>query len=312
MSRRLGSSREERRRRSGGGVAQRPWRRLRNPFRPIELLSADQVEAIHRASLRLLAELGLEFQNPEALSILAAHGARVDHATGLVRFDPDLVEASVAKAPRSFTLVPRNPERAVTLGGDHIAFAAVSGPPNVSDLERGRRPGTWRDQCDLIRLEQSLQALHLGAGVPVEAIDLPAETRHLDGCHAFLTLTDRGFNARAIGRARIRAAVEMTAIARGVPVEQMRREPGIRPVVNVNSPRRVDREVAAGLMEMARSGQAALGTPFTLAGAMRPVTLAGALTPQHPEALGVLALHQMVAPVAPVLFGGFAPYFHLN
>src|SRR5829696_5420071 len=90
--------------------------------------------------------------------------------------------------------------------------------------------------------------------------------------------------------------------ARGVEPEVLRAEPGIAPVVNVNSPRRVNREMAAGLMELARWGQPAIVTPFTLQGAMSPVTLAGALVQQNAEALGVIALVQMTAPGAPVMY----------
>jgi len=46
-------------------------------------------------------------------------------------------------------------------------------------------------------------------------------------------------------------------------------------------------------------------TPFTLSGAMSPVTLAGALVQQHAEAMAMLALSQIAAPGAPVLYGGF-------
>jgi trimethylamine---corrinoid protein Co-methyltransferase len=99
--------------------------------------------------------------------------------------------------------------------------------------------------------------------------------------------------------------VAMAAVARGVEPEVLRAEPGILSVVNVNSPRRVDREMAAGLMELARWGQPAIVTPFTLQGAMSPVTLAGALVQQNAEALGVIAFAQMVAPGTPVMYGGF-------
>ena len=46
-------------------------------------------------------------------------------------------------------------------------------------------------------------------------------------------------------------------------------------------------------------------TPFTLAGAMSPVTLAGALAQQHAEALAGIALTQIVRPGVPVMYGGF-------
>ena len=46
-------------------------------------------------------------------------------------------------------------------------------------------------------------------------------------------------------------------------------------------------------------------TPFTLSGAMSPVTIAGALAQQNAEALAVIALAQTINPGTPVIYGGF-------
>src|SRR3954462_6321940 len=191
------------RERVGSGPKQMPWRRVENSFRPLEVLSSEQVERVHVASLKLLADYGIEFQNEEALRILAANGARVDAATGMVRFPSDVIDHFIAQAPATAEVFSWNPGKRMGIGGNEIAFGTVGGPPNCSDLERGRRPGTFQDQCDLIRLEQSLHVLHFCGGAPVEAIDLPADTRHLDTAFAFLTLTGRPFFGRAIGATRI-------------------------------------------------------------------------------------------------------------
>ena len=76
-------------------------------------------------------------------------------------------------------------------------------------------------------------------------------------------------------------------------------------VTNVNSPRRVDEEILDNILIMARHGQCVVITPFTLMGAMAPVTLAGALVQQTAEAMGIMALCQLVRPGAPVIMGGF-------
>jgi trimethylamine--corrinoid protein Co-methyltransferase len=97
----------------------------------------------------------------------------------------------------------------------------------------------------------------------------------------------------------------MLCLARGLDRAALAREPGLLSVVNTNSPLRVDGPMLQGLMEMARAGQAVVVTPFTLAGAMSPVTIAGSLTQQNAEALAVIALIQMVNPGAPAMYGGF-------
>lgn len=293
------------RRRNGGGIRQLPWRSLVNPYRPIEVLSEEQLEAIHLASLWILEELGIEFMSAAALDLLARSGARVERASGVVRFDRGLIAELVAKAPAEVTLTPRNPARRITLGGNHVAFASVGGPPNVHDFERGRRAGNYADYCDLLRLTQSLNIIHCVGNQPVAPIDLPAESRHLDCYLANVTYTDRIFLCSAIGAERALDGMEIAAIACGATHDEIARSPVVMSNINVNSPRRVDGPMAEGLMALARHGQVVVVTPFTLMGAMAPVTLAAALAQQNAEALAGIALTQMVRPGTPVIYGGF-------
>ena len=300
-----GESPRRRPRRVAGSISQPPWRRLVNPYRPVEVLRPEQLEAIHDAAMRILESTGLEFMSDEALSILAAGGAEVDRATKRVRFDRHLVAELVAKAPERFTLHARNPAHSVEIGGESVVFCAVSGAPNCSDLDRGRRPGSFADFCDLLRLVQSLDIIHLAAGYPVEPIDLPPATRHLDAHLAYITLTDRVWQPSAIGPHRIEDGIAMNCIARGIDRDELATRPGLLTTVNTNSPLRVDAAMSDGLTAMARAGQAVVVTPFTLSGAMAPATLAGALALQNAEALGVIAFAQLVREGAPVLYGGF-------
>ena len=293
------------RRQGADAIGQLPWRRLENPYRPIEVLSADQVEAIHDTSLRVLEELGIEFLSATALARLKAAGAEVDDDTRTARFDRGLVAELVAKAPSEFTLTPRNPERAVTFGGNRVAFNSVGGPPNASDLDGGRRPGNFADYRNFIRLTQSLNILHLCGGVPIAPIDLDARTRHLDCIRAILVESDKVWHAGGLGRRRMSDAIDMLCIARGETRDEIRRKPGVFTTINVNSPRRIDGPMLDGLMEAAENGQAVSLTPFTLSGAMSPATIPGALAQQNAEALAGIAFVQAVAPGAPVFYGGF-------
>lgn len=75
--------------------------------------------------------------------------------------------------------------------------------------------------------------------------------------------------------------------------------------INTNSPRQLDVPMALGVIDMARWGQPCMITPFTLAGAMAPVSLAGAVLLQHLEFLAAATLSQVVRPGAPIVYGGF-------
>jgi trimethylamine--corrinoid protein Co-methyltransferase len=276
-----------------------------NTYEPVRVLSEDQLAAIHDASMRILEELGIEFLLPEAVAMLRSAGATVAGDGLRVRFDRALVAELVAKAPPRFTLHARNPARNLAIGGRNVVFACVGSAPNASDLEGGRRPGNWKDFQDLVRLGQALNVVHCFGGYPVEPTDLPAPTRHLDCIRTFIALTDKVYRPYALGSGRIRDAIEMTRIARGIPEARLEAEPSLFTNINVNSPLRIDGPMLAGVLEMARWNQPVAVTPFTLAGAMSPATIAGALAQQNAEALAGIAFCQIARPGLPVIYGGF-------
>ena len=182
----------------------------------------------------------------------------------------------VGLAPAHFTITPRNPERAVPIGGRHMAFVNVSSPPNCSDLDRGRRPGDRESYRDLLKLTQYFNCIHMAGGYPVEPVDLHPSIRHLDCLHDKLTLTDKVPHAYALGTARIEDVMEMVRIAGGLTPEAFEAAPRMYTNINSSSPLKHDWPMLDGAMRLARRGQPVIVTPFTLAGAMAPVTLAGA------------------------------------
>ena len=259
------------------------------------------------ASLRILAEIGLEVLGDRRARRLRRAPARWSTARRRrVRLDPAQVEELVALAPHEFTLHARNPERDIVFGGAHLVFGAVGGPAFVSDLDRGRRAGNAADFRDYVRLIGALDVIHQEGGGPLEPTDLPVETRHLDMYRVFATELDKtwqclGFGATA-GRGR---AARSSQIVRGVDRETLVREPSAMTVINTNSPLRLDGPMGDGLIAMATYGQPVVATPFTLAGAMSPVSLAGAIAQQNAEALFLVALAQIVRPGAPMVYGAF-------
>jgi trimethylamine--corrinoid protein Co-methyltransferase len=118
-------------------------------------------------------------------------------------------------------------------------------------------------------------------------------------------LMDKPFVGYSLGRERIRDAMEIARLARGISHEQFERESSITTIVNTNSPLKLDSNMLIGMMEMSARNQAVCVTPFTLAGAMAPVTMAGAVVEQNAEALAGMAFTQLVRKGAPVIYGGF-------
>ena len=210
----------------------------------------------------------------------------------MARFDPAFVMEQVALAPSSFELRARNPDRHLQLGAGHHIFASVGGPAFVSDLDKGRRPGTYEEMCDYLRLIQSLNIIHQEGGGPFEAMDLPADTRHLDLYLAQYRLTDKNCQSYALEGVRAQDSVEMACIALETDRDGLLEKPALLAIINTNSPLQLDIPMTEAVDELAAAGQVSHITPFTLAGSMSPATLAGTLVQQTAEVLAVVAYAQ--------------------
>jgi trimethylamine--corrinoid protein Co-methyltransferase len=300
------SSRRERPRQgrtTGAGLD--PLPRLTNPFAPVEVLSAEQVERLVDGAFRLIEDGGMEIRSASARNVYRQAGALVDDETSMVRIGRDIVKAALTSAPETFVLHARDPARDLHVGGNVINFGPVNGAPHIADLEGGRRYGDIAAFRDILKVTQAAGILHWQGGVVVEPVDLPVATRHLDMYLAHIECSDRVWAARGIGALQAHDAIAMSAIEHGMTVEALAGKPTLMTVTNVNSPRRIDEEILDNIMIMAGHGQCVVITPFTLMGAMAPVTLAGAIAQQTAEALTVVALTQLVRPGAPVVMGGF-------
>ena len=307
---------ETKTRRRGGGRAgnamrrgaassdQMPWRIPVNTDRPTEPLDEDGVQAIHDGAMRILEEIGIEFLHDEALTLFKKAGCTVNGTN--VRMGRDWVMEMMNRAPSQFDITPRNPDRRITLGGKHILFGNVSSPPNYFDLEIGKKVSGTRAQCaNLLRLTQHFNCIHFAGGYPVEAVDLHASIRHLDIMYDKMTLTDKVVHAYSLGQERVEDVMEMVKIAGQLSEEDFAAKPHMYTNINSTSPLKHDDLMIDGCLRCARRGQAIIVTPFTLAGAMAPVTMAGAVTLSIAEAISAIALFQHVRPGIPCVIGTF-------
>ena len=264
-----------------------------------EILSEDAMEVLDRGWRRIVTELGVEFLLPEAVELFRAAGQTVE-GDNLVKLDPDFILEQVAKAPREFELQARNPERTAHIGGDHMVFASVYGPPFVREGDV-RRDATMADFENFVKLSQSFPELDSPGGTIVEPNDTPLDSRHLDMVFALQTLSDKPYMGSVISGPNALDTIAMGEILfGGLPAS-----PVSISLINCNSPLRWDDRMLSAMVEYNRANQAVVMTPFLLMGAMSPVSIPATLVQQMAEALSGIALCQLVQPGCPVVFGSF-------
>src|SRR5215218_2242075 len=249
-----------------------------------EILSADAMETLDRGWRRIVSELGIEFLLEESLEEFRKAGQQVEGQN--VKLDPEFILEQVAKAPREFDLRARNPEHTIHIGGDHMAFSPVYGPPFVREGDV-RRDGKMADFENFVRLSQSFEELDSPGGTVVEPEDRPLDSRHLDMVYALQTLSDKPYMGSVISAENARDTVAMGEILfGGTPPES----PVSISLINCNSPLRWDDRMLSAMLEYNRTNQAVITTPFLLMGAMSPVSIPATLVQQMAEALSGIAL----------------------
>ncbi|HTN96848.1 MAG TPA: trimethylamine methyltransferase family protein, partial [Nordella sp.] len=102
----------------------RDWLELRNPYAPLAVLTEEQVETIHDASMSVLEDVGMRIMDEEARKLFAGAGFSVDHATERVRFDRQGLLELVGKAPSTATVRGRDPAKRLAMGEGRVAFTA--------------------------------------------------------------------------------------------------------------------------------------------------------------------------------------------
>ena len=297
-----------RRGRRGQGVAKaRPARpayhTVRNTLPHPEVFSADAVADIHATALRVLEELGIRVLNDEARDILVAAGCDLRDDM-MVHFPRDLVSDHVARAPREMVWHGGDGYR-VEFDMRSLHFMAGGGCPNITDIDRGRRPGTLADFVDLTRLQAHFDSLP-ALSPSIEPQDVAVNERHLETMRIQLETTGKIPWIFARGRGQVEDCFAMIRIARGLDEAAFKERIWTYTIINTNSPRQIDIPMAQGIMDFARSGQVSIITPFCLSGAMAPITEAGSLTLSHAEALAGITLAQVTNPGAPVMYGAFS------
>ena len=301
----LGRAKRSRRRPAAKAKAHRhtAYNKVRNPYPPVDGVSADRIEAMHNTSLRVLEELGIKVLLPEAKAILVKAGARLAD-DDMVYIGRDMVNAALATVPKTILLKGGDTKRDIDLSPGRIAFQPAGGCPNATDLKRGRRPGSRQDFQELCLLTQHYDVLNFLPPL-VEAQDVPNALRHYAFMQDQVTLTDRVPFVFSRGTPQVLQGFAMLRIARGLSEAEFQQQVWCYTVINTNSPRQIDIPMGQGLIDFARHGQMSVVTPFTLMGAMAPISPAGAMTLSHAECLAAITLTQLVKPGAPVCYGTF-------
>jgi len=266
-------------------------------FNLIEVLTPEEIKQIHQYSMKVLENIGIQFNAAAAIEIFKKHGFKVENNTVFMQ-EKQVLEA-IKSVPSKFTLHARNHDRTVTIGGGNPVFVPAYGAPFVVDADVGKREATMQDYHNLISLVQSLPNQDVSGFTLVEPGDVPAELAHLYMLYATMIHSDKPYMGSTEGTIGARHTMEMLEIVFGEKISK----PVVVGLINPISPLGYSKEMSEALMTYAQNGQPVIIASLIMAGSTGPITLGGVLVQQNAEVLGGIVLTQIINPGTPILYG---------
>ncbi|BBO70547.1 trimethylamine methyltransferase [Desulfosarcina alkanivorans] len=267
----------------------------------MQTFTTAQMTRVHDASMELLSDVGVAFNEPEALEIFAANGFRIDGKT--VFMTEAQVRKALETAPSRFMVTARNPEKSVAVGEDDFVFVPGYGAPFIALPDGGQREATMTDYDNFCKLVQTSTSIDMNGFMMIEPGDVSPETAHLDMMFSSIVLCDKPFMGSPVSRQGARDCIEMASILWGGPDKLAAAGPVCVSLINSLSPLQFSDEMAGSLIELARANQACVIASLIMAGSSGPVTLSGVLALQNAEILAGITLAQLVNPGTPVIYG---------
>ena len=267
-----------------------------------EVLSAEEIKAIHAASMEILSETGVKLDFNKARDIFKEAGCRVDDKQKIVYISEELVMWAVKQAPASFSLYGNDSAFQLTIGGDVPVFAALGTPTSILDSTTGDyRPTTLEDLHRHIKLINGCKYIN-STQMDIWPNDIPMTTIHSEAIKAWFKNSRKPFGMGCYGYLPTLDMMKMMAIAAGGK-DKLRLRPRFFGICSVVSPLQMNKEQLEGMLICADYGQPVTMAPEAIAGATSPATLAGLLVQENAAILAHITLAQIFRPGTPVLYG---------
>lgn len=266
----------------------------------LEILSKEDVEAIHEASLKILEEVGVQVPNDDVVNALKNMGCEVDWRASIVKIPENVVVEMVEKASKSFTIYSRS-SRSVTFGDGKFKVLSSGGMMNVvNPLTGERRAATLKDVVNAVKLGDILENIDIVGSLFVPQ-DVPMQLADVYMYATLIKYTLKPFFAWIYSVQSAEYVLKMWTIITG-------EEPGRRPLslgfFEPISPLKFSSHSLPILKLFAKHKVPVCFAPMVMASATGPATLAGTLALENAEILAGIVIAEVLGPGTPILYGG--------
>ncbi len=266
----------------------------------LQLLTDEQVTAIHNAALQILEETGLKIENEEAMDLLENAGADVNREEDIAKIPQHVVNESIEMAPRSIRLSARNPEHDVLMEPERSYLSSCNGPPYIYDYEaEEERPPTREDVRKSVKLQNEL------SNIDMSWCMYTLQDEPMLGFVSLYELLANNTKHNCIlshyGGEMTKRLVEMVELV--AESEDVTNKNLVTMYNEPVSPLYLRRETTESLLEWTRAGLPLISSPMPDMGATGPMTIAGTAALGLAESLGGVVLGELNNPGTPMLMG---------
>lgn len=275
------------------------------------VLTEDQIGRVHRASLKILGQVGVVIPHPKVLDRFHQNGASVEYASQRVRIPPELVEKLLASAGKAFTIHGRDLSRKAEFGVRKRNYNAIAGEAMWVERPGGDR--RYSDLADVSTAARFCDALdHISiAGAMADPHEVDVRHRCVEVAAAMLRNTTKPITFWFHDRASARYLIEMLIAVRGDEAAA-ERYPLFYPLLEPISPLRFPFDGIDVLFETARVNMPVHIGPMAQMGLTAPATIAGTMALENAEILAGICVTQLIRPGMPVCYGGICHAFDMR
>ncbi len=273
-----------------------------NALPSYQLLSAQDLERIHSATLALMKNYGVRVYGEEAKEIYRNAGCSIDESSGLIRFPEELVNDAISKTPSQYSMCGRNPKNDFVLGDEEVHYTCFGTGIEIVDPETGIRKAS--DSTDLGNLARFVDAIpEINAfTTAVASQEAPAHVKDLYEARAVFCNTTKHAILDAENGKNANLVIDIAAAIAGSR-EKLRERPFLTLCICPNSPLEIHEGASEVVIETAKAGLPISILSMGLVGGTTPATLAGTLVVTNAEILAGVVLAQLVNPGNPVMYG---------
>ena len=266
------------------------------------LLTQEQVERTHSASLEILENVGLLVRNEKARTFFKQHGCLVENETQNVKYPASVVEKYRAMLPPTFTFHGRDPKYDRTIPQDGPVIVTGSSAPDIIDPVTGRQRRARTD--DIARIAHLIQELPAYDVFSISTLADDAPPGQFTLARLYPSIKHCLKPIRSTTRDMDDAAAVMRLLFVLAGSEEAYRD---RPFVThhycpVISPLTMDQLSTEAIIFFTEAGLPVYPSIVPNAGLTSPMSMTGTLAQGNAEFLAISILMQMVREGTPTIY----------